>query len=463
VWYDAEDEGCDGGDDFDADGDGFALVDPVYPPYGFILSDCDDRDPAVRPYADRVCGNGVDDDCDGTDECSRRGVFSITDLAVSVLFGGMPEGALDADGDGVREWFADDGAGAFALVPAFTEGARALDDAAGSRLPKGEAWAAGDLGGVDGDGLAVRGYWGGVSLYPDPELSVVPAASLEVFGASAGLAVADVTGDGAGDVLMSTFPPYSSARVFAGPFSGERPETGYTSELVYVAESVHGEVGTLLGVGGDLTGDGVSDVAASVSLFGAASGEWFAVFPGPIDGQSFTGDVPNIGSADDNLGGSWLLETGSDWNQDGYADLFTDAAGLPQLYFGPVDADRASSAWDAKVGGAWLNPDPTPWLAWPRPCGDINGDGFPDLALSYPYIVAEPSRVGFLYGPFEGQHADWLETDFELLPALGNLTSVVPVGDIDGDGADEVLVTNDTTGYGDIVSLLVTGAVSGGF
>ena len=53
------DENCDGHDDpchEDRDGDSYE------PPY-----DCDDTNPDVHPFAEEVCGNGVDEDCDGQD------------------------------------------------------------------------------------------------------------------------------------------------------------------------------------------------------------------------------------------------------------------------------------------------------------------------------------------------------------------------------------------------------------
>ncbi|GDX83728.1 hypothetical protein LBMAG42_55390 [Deltaproteobacteria bacterium] len=53
VWYDDVDEACDGGDDFDQDGDGFDMNE-----------DCNDEDSRVNPDAVEAA-NGADDDCDG--------------------------------------------------------------------------------------------------------------------------------------------------------------------------------------------------------------------------------------------------------------------------------------------------------------------------------------------------------------------------------------------------------------
>ena len=56
LWYNGIDEDCLGGDDDDQDGDGVGRAD-----------DCDDTDPARAPdpLGELLCGDGVDNDCDG--------------------------------------------------------------------------------------------------------------------------------------------------------------------------------------------------------------------------------------------------------------------------------------------------------------------------------------------------------------------------------------------------------------
>jgi hypothetical protein len=61
VWYDGHDSDCDGGDDYDRDGDGHrpgAWADEG------TVADCDDSDAGVFPGAIDACGGG-DEDCDG--------------------------------------------------------------------------------------------------------------------------------------------------------------------------------------------------------------------------------------------------------------------------------------------------------------------------------------------------------------------------------------------------------------
>ena len=58
----------------DTDGDGWGdesdplLLCEVLSGWSVEPGDCDDGDPAISPDADEICGDGVDDDCDGADE-----------------------------------------------------------------------------------------------------------------------------------------------------------------------------------------------------------------------------------------------------------------------------------------------------------------------------------------------------------------------------------------------------------
>ena len=71
TWYDGVDQSC-SGNDFDQDGDGFASA--IVPNRDGVLGeDCDDFDGAVNPGVDEVWYDGVDQNCDGGDDFDQDG------------------------------------------------------------------------------------------------------------------------------------------------------------------------------------------------------------------------------------------------------------------------------------------------------------------------------------------------------------------------------------------------------
>lgn len=71
----------------DADGDGYGLNESTFTgcsqPAGYAAQDgdCDDSNAAINPGAEEVCGDGIDQDCDGSDaSCVSCSVFTAAEL-----------------------------------------------------------------------------------------------------------------------------------------------------------------------------------------------------------------------------------------------------------------------------------------------------------------------------------------------------------------------------------------------
>ncbi len=129
AWYDGVDSDCAGNSDYDQDGDGEDVgwvnrrdfdcddTDPLmysddldHDGFSPCDGDCLDTAPLIHPGAYRVCGDGIDNDCDGLNDCEIAGQHYLPDprhLMIqerpgeSVSLGGIR--VADTDGDGELE------------------------------------------------------------------------------------------------------------------------------------------------------------------------------------------------------------------------------------------------------------------------------------------------------------------------------------------------------------------------
>jgi hypothetical protein len=503
---DPTDYNCDGVvGPVDTDGDGVNAC----------AGDCDDTTAAVVPGADELCGDDVDNDCDGAiddgnavdartwnpdadgDGFGNRALFlracedpeifvggsvdvggDCNDLNVAInpaaaefcdLVDNDCDDAVD-EGDAIDavRWYADadgDGFGdlgasllACQAPPAHTRDARDCDDTSSAVRPGAVEtcnFVDDDCNGAD--------YLGGISDLTDPWLRL----SGERSGAQLGSALAfvpDMNGDGMDEILAGA--PRSS---LGGNEAGTvylrfgRPD-GADHDLAevladgsrrYDARIVCERVGSRCGAAltaGDFDGDGIGDIAigaegmARPGLGQGAVFVWYGPVSGELDPEAadavFSGEVGG-----DNAGGA--LDA-ADLDGDGADDLLigaaiADAGGTRRgraylMYGGARWTDLRLDAADAHLDGELDREGLGNAVAF---AGDLDGDGFGDLAVGAPTSGAlERGRVlvvagtGTRHAGAMTPSAAWSADD----TAQRAGSDLAGLGDVDGDGRDDLAV-----------------------
>jgi len=435
---DDDDSGSDDDDSaqpVDMDGDGY--------PEGV---DCDDNDADVNPGAAEVCGDGIDNDCDGVSPtCSFQGDIDLVGADAKFLgeaeddratyFRGLWNGG-DIDGDGVSD-----------VVVGACDNSRAASNAGTTYVFYGPVYGTHDLGTAD---AVLTG---------------------EAAGDSAGIAVAgggDVNADGYGDLLVGA--PYHAAGgyqagavyLFEGPIYGTQSLAAADAKLLSGHSNDY--LGRAVRLDGDVDGDGTDDiiVGATGDDEGANNAGAAYLLYGPVSGDVSLADADAkfVGTGGSDSAGYGVAISG-DADGDGYDDVLIGApnneqggerAGKVYLVYGPANGTfQLSSAADAWfVGeGTWELAGSSVEFA-----GDVNGDGYDDLLIGAEYGNRGGTRAGntyLVYGPVYGEH------ELSAAPAIlvgvgaedesGDLVGTA--GDVNQDGYDDILIgarQNDLAG-----------------
>jgi hypothetical protein len=467
-------------DPADNDGDGFAEAE----------GDCDDSQPDVHPGVEEVCGNGHDDNCNGTsDGCDWSGYH--IELDGTWLYGstdgwsafGTSLAVCDANGDGVGDvvvgapWYGDGIGAAYVFYgPIATNRDPTNADQILLGDTDGAAGISVDCRDIDGDAIddIVVGEPGTPSSSPKSgAVYIVPgggtghgtiadvassawSGSDEEDGFGYQLVAIETDGDEGNELAVALAPrdqpatDYGTVYVIDDVGGGEHAAEEATA---YIYGAASDRLGSVVGNGGDLDGDGLEELVVGDATANGASA---LVFTAP-----FTGATPESDADVRILGGP---RPRADWSGIGHADLDGDGRddlllgnrrykrdqGAAYVFFSPLADEMETTAADMQI------------FAFDNTCcfgvgsdvtspGDVDGDGAQDLLVGA--SLGDTVYLQYGAGPgvyvlYDDAQVSWWYPTWSENPTSYNLAgAVLAAGDVTGDGVVDFVIGSPGDGY----------------
>ncbi|EKD76355.1 MAG: FG-GAP repeat protein [uncultured bacterium] len=266
----------------------------------------------------------------------------------------------------------------------------------------------------------------------------------------AALAVLTVTATLAGSLVIQQLAQSSAqkAAIVIGDLDEILTEFESTPTVLRSDNAPGSVYGSALAQVGDVNGDGYEDLVVADYEDGSAGSSTGAVYGyyGSASGVATTADWTVIGDGL-NYQFGYSVDAAGDVNNDGYADVLIgersagdDAQGSVHLYYGSTSGLATTSSWTANGSddNQYFGNDVAG-------IGDINGDGYDDIAVTTGLANEPSSSGGTLVSVFYGSAttpnttADWSYMDYssQFFEQVNNLAGA---GDVNGDGyADMVL------------------------
>ena len=313
------------------------------------------------------------------------------------------------------------------------------------------------------------------------------------FAGNSVTGVGDVNGDGLDDVLIGASgndeggSDAGQVYLIFGRVTGLARDTNLSkADASFWGESPEDHAGDTIAGAGDVNGDGYDDIlisATSNDEGGTDAGQTYLIlghaFGWAMDTNLSSADASFWGEASGDRAG-YSVSSAGDVNDDGFDDILIgadqndeggDRAGQAYLIFGKATGwtmDTNLSSADASFWGEAADN----WCGVSvAGAGDVNGDGFDDILVGAIMNDDGGDNAGQVYLVM-GKTTGW-STDVNLSKANASFLGeeaddrcgmVVKVGDVNGDGFDDILIsepTNDDGGSSTGQTYLVLGKAMG--
>jgi len=295
-----------------------------------------------------------------------------------------------------------------------------------------------DAGGTNAGRAYV--FFGGPAADAIADLTLTGISATDWFGYSVAGA-GDFNGDGFADLIVGAYrndaggTDAGQAYLFFGGNSMDA-----TADLVLSGERAGDCLGRSTAGAGDVNGDGYDDVIVGGPPENGPGGNRAYVFYGGSAADAIADLVL------DGVGSFGMAVAGAgDVNGDGYDDLLVGASNNYKafLFYGGAEADEVADLTLTGASGSYFGLSVAG-------AGDVNGDGFADMAIGAPFDSVGGYAAGSIRvyhgGPGADAVADLIVTG-SVGEGLG--TAVAGAGDVNGDGVDDLLFggpTNDAGG-----------------